>query len=250
MADGAKAAKAASCHATEPDLATGERSGEGASHDRQAERCRTGGSDATDAPDWIGIERAYRGSSLTVVQICAVFRISTKCLYERRAADGWPRRSDLKRKVGAVAPSSPPDTDALLRGGGDDGTPDLSLAQEVPVPTGGAALRDWRNGMVVRLYTAMDRQLAEIEQAQLSTARLSGADRERQTRQMNVMTRSMEKLTEFHEQEIRRKAESRKAAGARTRKAKRDPETWRLEIARRITRIREKWLAEEAASDD
>ena len=105
----------------------------------------------------------------------------------------------------------------------------------VPVPTTPSGVRAWRKGMIARLYEAMDRQLGEIERQQRTGLDMSGPDRERQMRQMNVMTKSMQQLTEFYEQEAKRSA---KPGRGKKRAGDRDPETWRLEIAERIARIR------------
>lgn len=192
--------------------------------------------DVPPEPDWEGVEQSYRGRDLTVEQICTIFHISKPRLYARRASENWPKRSEAHKTNEAPVPGP----------GSSQGS--AQNRRPKPLASGSAgALRIWRKGMIVRLYEAMDRQLTEIERQQLENGGLSGAERERQTRQMNVMTRSMEKLAEFHEQEDRRRKESKKANGSKGKKSNRDPETWRLEIARRITRIREKWLAEEAA---
>ncbi len=181
--------------------------------------------------DWVAIQHAYEETDLTIAQMQAVFGMSTSALYRRIRREHWRRRQD-------------PDV-----GVRDMVQPVAGAPMRSAMPTTTAGLRSFRKGMIVRLYEAMERQLADIEQQQIGGLKLSGADRERQTRQMNVMTRSMEKLAEFHEQEASRETRGRKKADAKSEAQLRDPETWRLEIAKRITRIRETWLAEEASGD-
>ncbi|MEO0618812.1 MAG: hypothetical protein AAFZ01_05975 [Pseudomonadota bacterium] len=182
-----------------------------------------------DTADWGAIREAYEGDALTVVQITSVFAVSTAALYARAKRDGWKQRRLRRARGRAVAGVN----DAA--GQGD--------APRVPRSLKGRAA--WRGQMIVRLYEAMDRQLSEIEASQVDHASKSATDRERQARQMNVMMRSMEKLSEFEEHEARRTAEAKRSkTKADAAAAPRDPESWREEIARRITRIRNAWGAD------
>ncbi|MEL7544488.1 MAG: hypothetical protein AAGJ70_12015 [Pseudomonadota bacterium] len=104
--------------------------------------------------------------------------------------------------------------------------------------------------MILRLYEAMDRQLAEIEASHAENEAMSATDRERQARQMNVIMRSMEKLSEYDEQEARRTAEAKRNKAKADAATPCDPESWREEIARRITRIRNAWSAEAPTERD
>ncbi len=173
--------------------------------------------------DWAAIQHSYEETDLTVRQITAVFGVSGSALYRRIDREKWRRRKVPFVDTGTVPEQGP------------------SGAVRPAIPTTASGLRSWRKGLIVRLFEAMDRQLGEIEQQQRGGHALSGAERERHTRQMNIMTRSMEKLTEFHEQEAARETRGRPQTGGKTaddRKStetRRDPETWRLEIARRVS---------------
>lgn len=189
----------------------------------------SGGDDAAEhrmQPDWDAIQRAYYSPTPPVAKVCERYGITHSQLYWRKRRYNWMSRWEaLRRKAAEAGASSMPGVRA-------------------PIPSTTGGVRTWRRDMIVRLCEAMDRQLADIERQQRVVADTSTAERERQMRQMNAMARSIRQLTEFHEHEAER-GDSAKRAKKNT--GHRDPEAWRLEIAERIARIREKWLAEEAA---
>ncbi|MEL6289854.1 MAG: hypothetical protein AAFQ42_05010 [Pseudomonadota bacterium] len=104
--------------------------------------------------------------------------------------------------------------------------------------------------MARRLLDTMSRQLDEIERGFETGEIVSVSDRERQARLMNTIARSMEKLTEFEEQDERRRAAEKKRGTAGEPGEPRDAETRRHELARRIDRLRAAWIAEGRTSDD
>lgn len=147
---------------------------------------------ATVEPDWIGIKTSYCGSELTVAQICAVFCISPDQLYRRRRAEGWPLRSEMAKRSESERRAAGAETIGTETNEAEARTP--RAVRNTVVPKTPAALQRWRRDMIGRLYAAMECQLSHIERQQEAATPISGAERERQTRQMNVMTRSMEKF--------------------------------------------------------
>ncbi|MGI9406174.1 MAG: hypothetical protein ACR2O4_07375, partial [Hyphomicrobiaceae bacterium] len=189
------------------------------------------GAEAGPGPDWVAIRKSYEGDALTLAQIYTVYGVTKYQFEKKRDAEGWVRRSDRRapRPFDAAAAG-----DVMAEASGVPVPVPRPRDPRPPVPVTNRGLRRWRKGMIVRLYEAMDRQLAEIEHQQRTVANRGGAERERQMRQMNIMTRRMEQLTEFHEQEAKRGKSPQRRGGAARAEAGRDPETWRLEIARRV----------------
>lgn len=184
--------------------------------------------------DWRAIREAYEGRALTVAQVSVVFGVTTTALYARAAKENWTPR----RPSAAKGATSTRGSEATFK----------PAATNVPRTLRGRVA--WRRTMILRLYEAMDRQLAEIEASHAENEAMSATDRERQARQMNVIMRSMEKLSEYDEQEARRTAEAKRNKAKADAATPCDPESWREEIARRITRIRNAWSAEAPTERD
>jgi hypothetical protein len=81
---------------------------------------------AGPAPDWAEIGRQYLAGEVPILDIVAQHSISLTALYERRAAENWPKRSLTRRAAGHGAaptcsepidplPTAPPDAAALDR---------------------------------------------------------------------------------------------------------------------------------------
>src|SRR5690606_23066751 len=116
------------------------------------------------APDWAAVRRHYEEGGLTVAAIAAAHGITTSAILKRRAAESWPKRSASPRSMARPARGAP--------------------------ATGGKML-------IARLLRVVDRNLKLMEMHMDSGRPGTAADRERETRAIGSLTRTIEKLTEL-----------------------------------------------------
>lgn len=106
----------------------------------------------------------------------------------------------------------------------------------------GVSTKIERDGVLRRLYSAIDRTLTKLEAAMADDEPLTPSDRERETRALNTIIRNVEKVRDLERGKRKpstatAKRTGRTAAGAAAGLAK-DPEILRLELAERILRLR------------
>lgn len=147
---------------------------------------------------WADIAGAYAAGDETVAAIAARHGIDRGAIIRRAQADGWPRRR---------APSHAP---------------------RAPTERAQAAL-------MRRLFNAIKTKLKHLETSMKSGKAMSAADSERQTRQINHLIRSFEKVTELARARDNAASGSGAPGGASISTA--DAERMRAEIAERLERL-------------
>lgn len=152
-------------------------------------------------PDWAAVRAAYLHGGESVAELCAAHAITTKMLYRRRAAEGWPPRSELRRRRAGPRPAGGVDRAALVR----------------------------------QLYLRFARQLAALD-ARLDGAAGDGApaDGERQARALATLARTLEKLIGIEDGLGRAGASG---GDADTDMTADDIDRHRLALARRLERL-------------
>ena len=160
--------------------------------------------------DWAAIARAYAAGEESVAAIAARHGTDRNAIYRRARSEGWPRRStpgfksDSARRV------------ASARAAGS--------APRNPAERTRAAL-------VQRLLKALDTKLKQLETSMHSGKAVSAADSERQTRELDKMIRSFEKVTELARDRDTAAGSASPSVGAA------DAERMRAQIAERLDRL-------------
>lgn len=155
------------------------------------------------APDWVAVRRMYEEGGTTIAAIADAHGITPSAIQRRRAAEGWRKRSAGQRQAQTAG--------TLGRGTG-------------------------RKALIARLLKVVDRNLKLMEIHMESREPGTAADRERETRAIGALTRTIEKLTELQSEADVAQANSRNASSA-TPLDDGEAERLRLEIAERILRI-------------
>lgn len=157
------------------------------------------------APDWAAIRRLYEESEASVRDIAAKHATSVSAIQRQRQAEGWRPRSQTR----------------AARGDADGGS-------------GGC-----RRALIARLLEAVDRNLKLMEMRMDSDAPATAADRERDTRAIGTLTRTLGKITELQsETDLPRGAAPKSRSGADLDDV--DADRLRLDIAERILRLGER----------
>jgi len=118
--------------------------------------------------DWAALREAYVDGTQSISEICDRFKLTRSTLYARIRAEGWPLRCDRC------------DTAALF-------------AQPASGAAGAGPARTER--LVGRLFSALERQMSEIELRLNGSARdRDAAMRERDARTLSSLVRTLEKL--------------------------------------------------------
>ena len=157
------------------------------------------------APDWAAVRRLYEEGGTTVAAIAAAHGITTSAILKRRAAEGWPKRSVAGSGSSKTAPR-------------------------------GHAPATGRNALIARLLRVVDRNLKLMEMHMDSGQPGTAADRERESRAIGTLTRTIEKLTELQsETDAARAADPKNSSGSPLDDGNAD--RLRLEIAERILRL-------------
>src|SRR5690606_37216429 len=111
------------------------------------------------APDWVAVRRLYEEGRATIADIAALHGVTPAAVQRRRAAEGWAKRS-----AGPRTRKRP----GKRRGG-----------------TG-------RRTLIARLRRVVDRNLKLMEMHMDSGLPGTAADRERETRAIGTLTRTIE----------------------------------------------------------
>jgi hypothetical protein len=172
-----------------------------------------------DETTWAEIRRAYEAEPEPVTVIARRFPVSVSSIYRRAKQEGWQRPQSVVAKAPAIRQGRV----------GDDG-PVKDRRQKTSVSR--ALRRVSERDVIARLYRAIDDKLKQWEARMGSGKELSAAESERETRELGVMIRSFEKVTEFAtEIENRRKTAAPEPISAA------DAERMRAEIAERLERL-------------
>lgn len=158
-------------------------------------------------PDWTLIRQLYEKGEATVAEIAAAHGVTPWAIRKRRTAEGWPVRS--------------PRGKARATGSG---------------ATMGAA---GRRALIGRLLVVVDRNLKQMEMRMNSDEPGTAADRERETRAIGALTRTIGKLTELESGSTRATAAAPKSRSGSTTDDD-EADRLRLEIAERILRLGER----------
>jgi hypothetical protein len=162
-------------------------------------------------PDWPAIRRAYEDQSLSVRKIAEGHGVTVSALNRRRTAEGWPRR-----------------------------------AQKKPSPAGrskrstGQSIARGRKAIVERLYNILERNLKLMEVRMETSEPGTAADRERDTRAIGSLTRTVGKITEL---DAETKPVASTAAGSEKARGgidEAEADRIRVELAQRILKFRER----------
>ncbi|MCL4766447.1 MAG: hypothetical protein KJZ80_09460 [Hyphomicrobiaceae bacterium] len=160
------------------------------------------------APDWVAIRRLYEESGTTVRAIAATHGTTPSAIQKRRLAQGWPKRSE---RSGA----------------------------KITVGCGKSDGQSGRRALISRLLQAVDRNLELMEMRMDSDEPATAADRERDTRAIGALTRTLGKITELQsETDPARGAAPNSGSAIDLDDAEAD--RLRLEIAERILRLGER----------
>ena len=160
------------------------------------------------APDWVAIRRLYEESTTTIAEISELNGVTPSAIRSRRRAESWKPRN----KSGARA--------KLKR----------------PRSTTG------RGGLISRLLKVVDRNLKLLEMRMETDEPGTAADRERESRAIGTLTRTIEKLTELQSETDLTPAKTAKTSSG-TQIDDNDADHLRLEIAERILRIGERYVS-------
>lgn len=180
-----------------------------------------------DEMTWAEIRRAYEAEPGTVVSLAGRFPISVQSIYRRAKLEGWQRLQTPAAAGARGAGEGPADND------GPEGTP-APEAKVSPRPR-----KVTQKAMIARLYGAIDDKLKQLEARMGSGRDISAAESERETRELGVMIRSFEKVTEFATD-----IENRRKTAAPERISAADAERMRAEIAERLERLNAQGSAE------
>ena len=139
---------------------------------------------------------------MTVAEIAATNGVTPSAMQRRRVAEGWPSRSSVQKK-----------------------------ASRSGRPTSAG-----RSALISRLLKVVDQNLKLMEMSMLSDEPGTAADRERETRAIGTLTRTIGKLTELQsETDPARAATLKSRSGGSVDDSEAD--RLRLEIAERILRL-------------
>lgn len=161
------------------------------------------------APDWVAIRRLYEESGTTLAVIAALHGVTPATIRKRRLAENWTPRARGSR---AKATGSP------------------------------RRSRTGRSGLIARLLRVVDQNLKLLEMRMETDEPGTAADRERETRAIGALTRTIEKLTELQSEADRAAANTAKTSPGNQIDDS-DAARLRLEIAERILRIGERYAA-------
>lgn len=154
-------------------------------------------------PDWVAIRQLYEGTRTPLSDIATSHNVSLSAIKRRRLAEGWQKRSAKKSSE----------------------TPKLAKQSEAAD----------RSQLISRLLRIIDRNLELLEMRIQTEDPGTAADRERETRAIGTLTRTIEKLTELQSQSDARTSSTKLSFGNSDED---EAVRLRLEIAERILRLR------------
>ncbi len=159
--------------------------------------------------NWAEIRRAYEAGPEAVTHLAERFSVPAGRIYRRAKKERWRR------------PAARPLQDSGAAGRPPEGLTESRRNRPVN-----------KQMMIARLYKAIDQKLKKLEARMGSDRDISAADSERETRELGVMIRSFEKITEFATE-----IENRRQSSAPGRVSAADAERMRAEIAERLERL-------------
>lgn len=159
--------------------------------------------------NWAEIRRAYEAGPEAVTRLAERFSVPAGRIYRRAKKERW-------RRTEALPPSDP----------------GSARAQSRKLREAGCSRPVNKQKMIARLYKAIDENLKRLEARMGSERDVSAADSERETRELGVMIRSFEKVTEFATE-----IENRRQSAAPEGVSAADAERMRTEIAERLERL-------------
>ena len=163
------------------------------------------------APDWVAIRRLYETGDGTVAEITSGNGVTVSALRRRRVAEGWSPRSARP----------PPKTSG----------PRTDRNRKKNRPSSKQAL-------LGRLLKVVDQNLKLMERQMNADEPGTAADRERDTRAIGTLTRTVSKITELQAETDASADAARKRQSGTVPDAD-DTDRLRLEIAERILKLRE-----------
>jgi hypothetical protein len=180
-----------------------------------------------DDETWADIRRAYEETTEAVRLIAVRYGVARSTVHDRALRENWrPRKTGVRR---ISQPAAAAVSMALV--------PDFELEPFTPRPPDTAEER------LARFYRIIDRLLEKMERNVSNAADLSPQDQERHARAVASTLSSMERVTELAGDLLPATASTEGDAGH----ANAEAERMRREIAERLERLSEKWLAQTEA---
>jgi len=158
--------------------------------------------------DWAAIQQLYETGEMTLAAIAELHGVTTSALYRKRRAEAWPVRVPV-----AKAPKRARRSKRSRRASS-------------------------REPLLARLFKIVDRNLKLMERRMDSDEPGTAADRERDTRTIGTLTRTIGKITEL-QAETDVAGDTAGRSSSRETRDNRDTDALRLEIAERILKLRE-----------
>ncbi len=157
--------------------------------------------------DWAAIRQLYEAGEMTLAAIAEQHRVTTSALYRKRQAEDWLPRSSSGKVRNTRKPNK-------------------------------RSRRTRQEPLLERLFKVVDRNLRLMERRMDSDEPGTAADRERDTRTIGTLTRTIGKITELQaETDVAGDTAGRRRS--RDINDNRDTDALRLEIAERILKLRE-----------
>lgn len=144
---------------------------------------------------------------MTVSAIADLYGVSVSTIRKRRSADAWTKRSSVDNPASEATPNSAPDSMQ-------------------------------RRTLLTRLLRAVDSNLKLMEKRMNSDDPGTAADRERDTRTISTLTRTIGKITEL-QADTDIAGDTAHSRSSRDVLTDHEADRLRLEIAERILRLRE-----------
>jgi len=157
-------------------------------------------------PDWDAIRLSYETTTRSIRSIAAEHGVAASTLRRRRKQESWRPRPDCKH---TERPAAAP------RGKGRP------------------------QSLVSRLYAILDHTLELMEQRMTSGEPPTAAERERESRALSTLARAVGQISELNPDPISPKPAARPGAGSDS-DERRETDRLRLELARRLVKLRER----------
>lgn len=190
-----------------------------------------------DDPDWEDVRRDYHGTELKTSAILDKYRISRRALDKRIRAEGWTVRLSAAQlaaaKRAATVVSEPP---------ADVGS--VPVAVSVPLAATPRTPIAQRRKILLRLHSTIEKKLRLLEQRldkqeADAASNVNSADFERDTRNIGLLIRNLEQLTEIdHDQRGKRiSGAAAKSASIADSALADEADRFRRELAERLQRL-------------
>lgn len=158
-------------------------------------------------PDWAKLQADYEAGGQTIAVLLRKYGITRSAFNYRRKKNGWIKKTDEAPAHSASRP------DVMQE-------PDIDTAHDESA----------KRALINRLYNVVDQKIADLEQSVAqSIGRDDGALGEKQSRSINVIARTLEKLFDL--------TRAQAGEGEETEAGDRDHEQLRAELAKRLGRL-------------